>query len=254
MRHLPPIDFHAHIAPDISAADLVALDALVFAVTRSVDEAEKVLDRRDEWTVWGVGCHPALVRAQRSFDLGRFAALVKRMAFVSEIGLDGKSRVPMPIQRQRLGEILSVLQSSPRIASIHSYSATAEVLDELEARPIRGVVLHWWIGNELETVRAVDLGCYFSVNSSSLRNEAILKLIPFDRIFSETDHPFGDRSKRGIRRPGAVDDVELSIASMHGLSPTAARLRMWQNLATLVSKTGTASLLPRPLLTRLAAV
>lgn len=254
MRHLRPIDLHAHVAPEISAADLIDLEALVFAATRSIDEAGKALDRQDEWTVWGVGCHPGLVGAQRAFEIGRFAALVERTPFVSEVGLDGKSRVPMALQRQRLGEILTILQSSPRITSIHSYQATAEVLAELEARPIRGAILHWWLGNESQTAKALDLGAYFSVNTSSLRHQETLRKIPLDRIFSETDHPFGDRSKKGVRRPGSVDDVELAIATLHGLSQAAVRLRLWQNLAALVGQTGTARLLSRTVRARLASV
>jgi TatD DNase family protein len=230
------------------------LEALVFAATRSIEEAQRALDRQDEWTVWGVGCHPGLVGAQRAFELGRFEALVERTPFVSEVGLDGKSRVPMPLQRQRLGEVLAVLQSSPRIASIHSYQATAEVLTELETRPIKGVILHWWLGNESQTARALDLGAYFSVNTSSLRHQETLRRIPLERIFSETDHPFGDRHKRGVRRPGSVDDVELAIATLHGISQAAVRLRLWQNLATLVSHTNTARLLPKTLRARLASV
>jgi TatD DNase family protein len=33
MRRIPPIDMHAHIEPDISSSDLLALEALVFAAT-----------------------------------------------------------------------------------------------------------------------------------------------------------------------------------------------------------------------------
>jgi TatD DNase family protein len=232
----------------------MGLGALVFAVTRSLDEAETALNRRDEWTVWGVGCHPSLVGAQRAFEVGRFAALVERTPFVSEIGLDGTSRVPMPLQRQRLGEIFSVLQSTPRITSIHSFRATSEILAELEARPISGAVLHWWLGDQAQTARAIELGCYFSVNASSLRHRDLLEMIPIERIFSETDHPFGDRNRRGVRRPGAVEDVELRIATFQNLAQDVVRLRLWRNLAILVSQTGTAKLLHRSLRTHLASV
>ena len=254
MSRLRPIDLHAHVSPEIGTADLVGLGALVFAVTRSIDEAEAALDRRDEWTVWGAGCHPGLVSAQQTFDVDRFEALLERTPFVSEIGLDGSSRVPMPLQRQRLGEILAVLQTSPRIASIHSYRATAEVLTELEARPISGAILHWWLGDQAQTARALGLGCYFSVNTSSLKHRDLLGIIPIERIFSETDHPFGDRYRKGVRRPGAVEDVELAIAACHGISQEAVRQRLWRNLANLVSQTGTARQFSRTLRANLASV
>ena len=44
-------------------------------------------------TVWGVGCHLGVVSAHKEFDRERFGELVRRTAFVSEVGLDGSSRV-----------------------------------------------------------------------------------------------------------------------------------------------------------------
>ena len=69
-----------------SRGELIALGAIVFAVTRSLDEAEQALGRSDETTVWGVGCHPRLVGVQKAFDPGRFRALAERTAYVGEIG------------------------------------------------------------------------------------------------------------------------------------------------------------------------
>ena len=65
MRTLPPLDLHAHIDPTIAPNDLDDLRAVVFAVTRSLDEAQQALERTDSTTVWGVGCHPGLVASQK---------------------------------------------------------------------------------------------------------------------------------------------------------------------------------------------
>src|SRR3982751_596567 len=120
MTRLLSLDLHAHIDPQISADDLLDLRAVVFAATRSLDEAEQALSRHDSRTVWGVGCHPALARAQAEFDVSRFAQLIAKTAYVSEIGLDGRSRVPMDRQKATFRSVLSTLQKTPRIASIHS--------------------------------------------------------------------------------------------------------------------------------------
>ena len=70
MRVPPPLDLHAHVDAGIDAAELTALRAIVFAVTRSLDEAEQALKRSDRTTIWGVGCGdvPAAV------EFGRVAA------------------------------------------------------------------------------------------------------------------------------------------------------------------------------------
>jgi TatD DNase family protein len=242
---LKPIDLHAHVDVRIDAVDLRRLNAVVFAATRSLDEAEAALSRTDEYTVWGVGCHPGLVRAHKAFSAERFAGILKETAFASEIGLDGGSRVPMSTQRRTLRAVLSTLQSMPRIASLHSYKATSLVLDELADQPVKGAVLHWWLGNQEETRRAIDLGCFFSINTATVLRSDALGLVPLDRVLTETDHPFGDRRGGDTARPGKVMDVEYALAEEHDVSVEQIRAAMWDNLASLANETGAESLLPR---------
>jgi TatD DNase family protein len=248
----PPLDLHAHIDAAIAANDLMALGAVVFGATRTLDEAAQALQRDDVTAIWGVGCHPAEVRAHRDFDPRRFAALAAESPFASEIGLDGAAKVPIETQRETFEAILNFLAEKPRITSIHSYRATAEVLNCLEAQPIRGAILHWWLGDAEQTTRAVELGCWFSVNASSVRR-GVLKLIPLDRLLPETDHPFGDRSNGKSARPGNVASVERSIGAHHNLDSAVVRNLMWSNLADLVGAARCASLLPRPIRLQLMA-
>lgn len=254
MKRLPPIDLHAHIEADIPTSDLADLGALVFAATRSLDEAERVLQRRDGWTVWGVGCHPCLVGAQKAFEADRFAGLSARTAYVSEVGLDGKSRVPMETQRATLAAVLKVLQTTARITSMHSFAATGAVIDCLAERPIHGVVLHWWLGDAAQTRRAADLGCFFSVNAAMLRQPDLVSRLPLDRVLPETDHPFGDRSGVRGRWPGHVDDVERALGQLHGLDQDELRRVLWRNLVKLVRSTRCGMLLPRSARVALATV
>jgi len=254
VKRLPPIDLHAHVEADITASDLSELGSLIFAATRSLDEAEQALGRSDPWTIWGVGCHPGLVGVQKAFDPVRFAELIRMTAFVSEVGLDGQSRVPLEAQQAIFDRILGTLQSSPRITSIHSYAATETVLNCLTARPISGAVLHWWLGSEDETRRAVELGCFFSVNAAMLKHPDVLRRLPLDRMFAETDHPFGDRSGGRRRRPGNVENVEAHLARLHGFDQHELRRAMWRNLADLVRLTRCGVLLPRAVRVTLAAV
>ena len=253
MRALPPLDLHAHVDTGIEAAELIALQAIVFAVTRSLDEAEQALKRSDGTTIWGVGCHPGLIAVQRAFDAERFQALTEATPYVGELGLDGASRVPMDKQRHTLAAALRALQQSPRITSLHSYKATSEILSLIAECPQPGLILHWWLGTESETARAVELGCYFSVNRSSARRRDLLAQIPLDRVLPETDHPFGDKG-RGPRQPGEVGQVEVALAEVHGLSTEEIRTRTWQTLASIVQETRTGRLLPERVRRQLAAV
>jgi TatD DNase family protein len=254
VRTLQALDLHAHVDAAITPAELRHLEAVVFAVTRSLDEAETATRREDDRTIWGVGCHPGLVGAHKAFAADRFADLIERTAFASEIGLDGSSRVPMPTQQATLGAVLGVLQHAPRIASLHSYRATNLILDELAACPIKGAVLHWWLGDARETERALELGCFFSMNASSVRRGDLLDLIPLDRTLTETDHPFGDRRGGRAARPGSVAAVEDALAKHHMRSADEIRLAMWDTLGGLVKDTQCMALLPREVRLQLMAL
>ncbi|MRG59982.1 TatD family deoxyribonuclease [Agromyces sp. CFH 90414] len=241
---LPPLDLHAHVNPKTRPADLERLGAVVFAATRSLDEYETVRARRDQVTIWGVGCHPGVAQAQQDFDTERFTSLLTSTAFVSEIGLDGRSKVPLVDQEQVFASALSALQRTPRIASIHSSGASGRVLDALERTPIKGAVLHWWRGTEAETLRAIQLGCWFSINAAGMKYSADVSLIPLDRILTETDHPSGDRTSTLPRQPGSVGGVEQALAREYGIGAQDVRRRLWTNLARLVGETNVEDLLP----------
>lgn len=244
MKSLPSVDAHAHIRHDLERSDVATLDGMIFAATRSLEEATFAVQRDDERVVWGVGAHPGLAGAQRGFTPERFEELLQRTPLVSEVGLDGSSRVSSSLQHETFRSVLSVVTDLPRIVSVHSYGATDPVLDVLEEYRIPGVVLHWWLGDLESTKRAIDLGCWFSVNSSA-RSLAILKELPKDRILPETDHPYGDRKGRSNARPGNVRDVEERIAREEGGTLTPVRLRMWRNLFALAEATGTVDMFPR---------
>jgi TatD DNase family protein len=233
MRTPPPLDTHAHLASDIDGSAVRSLGAFVFAVTRSLDEFAVVSARRDIRTVWGVGVHPGLVRSIRGFDLDVLRDAVRTAAFVGEVGLDGSSRVPLTDQVRIFRAVLGELQHQPRMVSVHSSGAHFEILRELHRTPIDGVVLHWWTGSPELTEEAVRLGCYFSLPPAMMSSE-MLRLIPIDRVLSETDHPYGDRRISGGRQPGGVREVEERIGELHGRTPRDVRVQLWRNLRTLL--------------------
>ncbi|MEU5908422.1 TatD family hydrolase [Micromonospora sp. NPDC047467] len=248
----PALDMHAHIDPAIDPADLITLPGVVFAACRTLAESDTALRRRDARVIWGAGCHPGLARNHSSFDPGWFEQLVAQTPYVSEIGLDG-SKANLPRQTATLDTILEILQQHPRLTSLHSTGAHDELLAALARRPIRGAILHWWLGTPDQTRRAVDLGCYFSMNHSAARRLSAIGEIPRERILPETDHPFGDRSAPPPRLPGNTASVETALAAHYRITPAQLRAVTWQNLSRLVTSTGCAALLNRTLITHLAA-
>lgn len=245
MKQLPPLDVHAHVSTGITNHSLENLGAVVLIATRSLKEYDQVRNRRDRVSIWGVGCHPMLVGAQREFSPAEFKDSLSTTPYISEVGIDGSSRVPIDIQLQTFRSILRISQSTPRVTSIHSYRAAPLVLAALqeEGAP-KGNILHWWLGTEEDTRGAIHLGCSFSINYSMAKSTEFWQVIPLDRLLIETDHPSGDRFSPNPRQPGRVEPVEKIVAQFHGISTDELRLQVWKNFARIVLQTQTYDLFP----------
>jgi TatD DNase family protein len=207
------------------------------------DEAERAIERNDPLIAWGVGCHPRFPRSQSGFNAQRFRALTKRTAIVGEVGLDTGSRVPLETQLQTFRQILQIAAELPRLVSIHSYQATGLVLDELERCPVSIPILHWWTGDVVETKRAVELGCYFSIHSQVARHSKFRNHVPLERVLVESDHSYNDPPPA---IPCRIEWVEYLVAQQYRLEITELRQVFWKNLSRVIHETNTIHMLPKP--------
>ena len=248
----PALDMHAHIEPTIAASELVALNACVVAMTRHLDEFDAVRSRSDPSTIWGVGCHPGLAREVQRYDAERMRDAIRSTAVIGEVGLDGAARTPLAEQTRVLRSVLEVSSDAPRLISLHSYQATDQLLELVTSYKPQAAILHWWLGSPQATEAALEAGAYFSVNASQAVKWPSLRLVPADRVFLETDHPFGDKSERD-RRPGALSTAEAAVAQTLELSVEALRTQTWRNLRKLCEDLALIELLPRAFQVQLLA-
>lgn len=75
-----------------------------------------------------------------------------------------------------------------------------------------------------------------------MRVLSVLDLVRPERVFVETDHPYGNRSSRD--RPGNVVSLERQLSLKWGMTPDQIRESQWRNLSNLVSETGTMGMFP----------
>jgi TatD DNase family protein len=250
---LPPLDCHAHVDTSIDVDRLRSVRAVVVAVTREPNEWVTALERRDPTAVWGIGAHPGVPAALRDFDAGRFAEMLDQTLFVGEIGLDGRARTDRVAQARVFASVLQALAEQPRPATIHSTSATGEVLAALRRNPVPGAILHWWRGTVAETREAIDLGCFFSINGHELAHPKILDQLPPDRVLPETDFPHSKRYDRAAQQPGATQTVEAGLAHRWGVDEAETRRRLWLNFGEVLTVGGVLNRMPRAILAALAA-
>lgn len=248
---LPALDCHAHVAPDVTRTQLAALgDVVVFAVTRSLDEAESVVDRRDMRVMWGCGIHPGVRSAMSAYDERRLARLVSRFALIGEIGMDRRAGQRAE-QARVLRSILRTTSDQPVLLSLHSAGCVGELLDVFSERPHPGAILHWFLGDGDAVRRAVELGCFFSVNAGM--SDHALSSIPVDRMLPETDFPSTSRIGGG-RRPGDIVTLEGRVAQLTGEPVNSLRSRWYRNLRSIATASGALDRVPEQLFEALLGV
>lgn len=235
---LPPLDLHAHIDPTVTATQLASLGtALVFAVTRTLDEATTVRQRADSNLVWGIGVHPGIPNEIEAFDPTRFSQLLGDFSFVGEVGLDRK--VPAAAGTPVLHEILQATQAARRLCSLHSTGRQGAVLDAIGPQG-QGMVLHWFTGSSRQIQQAAEAGAYFSVNAAM--SDAQIGALPPERLLPETDFPFS--KKAGSKRPGDIEVLERRTAQLLALSRDHVRTMWYRNLRDLCMSAGALGSLP----------
>jgi len=238
--HPPTLDCHAHVAPDVTMIQLKRLDgAVVFAVTRTPQEAQLAAHRSDSHILWGCGLHPARAARGGRVDIALFRRLVSQFALVGEVGLDRRSG-NLDRQTAVLRQALEAVHGQSVIVSLHSAGCADEILDLLEAHPHRGYVLHWFTGDEQQLARAIALGCYFSVNMSM--RQSLIRLIPTNRLLPETDFPVSRVNKGGL--PGDTRRLEGVVANLHETSREQVRITWYRNLRALSLASGAIDRMP----------
>ncbi|MFX4262260.1 Qat anti-phage system TatD family nuclease QatD [Pelotomaculum propionicicum] len=145
-----------------------------------------------------LGLHPQLV-FDRIHELALVEKYIHSTRFVGEIGLDFNKQFYHSKERQIdvFSLIIGWCQRSPlKIISIHSVRSGKEVLDILEKYDCtkhNNCILHWYSGTLKQLDRAIELGCFFSVNEYMLNSpngRSIVQKVPVDRLLLESDAPF----------------------------------------------------------------
>lgn len=238
---LPVLDAHAHIAPDVTPAQIAALGrSVVFAMTRSLHESRQVRSRRDPSLVWGIGIHPGISTARAQWDAKEFTDLLGSFALVGEVGLDRRGG-DLPLQRSIFKDVLRIVRSEPVLVSIHSTGTTTEVVEHLRDEGIRGAILHWFNGDAADIARAIETDAYFSVNAAMSEDQ--IRQLPPERVLCETDFP---ARKVRARKPADVQRIEQLLSQIWHATLEEVRATIWWNLRTLSERSGAIERMPEP--------
>jgi TatD DNase family protein len=245
------VDFHCHLDlyPNLDTAVKEAEDAGVY--TFAVTTTPKAWPRNFEVTRVtrhiraGLGLHPQLV-AERHAEIALWETYLPQTRYVGEVGLDAGPQYyrSFDLQKQVFEHILKqCAKARGKILSVHSVRAATPVLDLIETYlpPTHGhVVLHWFTGSKAEARRAVELGCYFSVNAAMMSKEKgrdMVATLPLERLLTETDGPFTQTDGRPAR-PVDVETAIGALANLRHLTPDGIATSVQTNLRFLLNAAG----------------
>lgn len=240
----PLIDFHCHL--DLYDNPQAVVSACgesnyILSVTTTPKSwfGTKKLAENHKRIQTALGLHPQIAH-ERYEELDLFDLLINDTKYIGEIGLDGSSSLKshQKIQTKVFQHILQKANSSSsKILTIHSLNAVEATLDGLDAYFHNGIpVLHWYTGKEKDLKRAIDRGCWFSINQrmlSSDRGRLLVSQIPKDRILTETDGPFVMNGSKPLQ-PASVVPVINKLSGIWGEPQDVVTAQIFENLKSLL--------------------
>lgn len=243
------VDFHCHLdlykdhVALIDECDRNAVATLTVTTTPKAFTRNCELAARSQYVRVGLGLHPQVV-SERESEVSLFERQLSETRYVGEVGLDAGPRFyrSFDAQERVFKRILDACaEQGGKIITLHSVRAVGKVLGHLERSlpPARGTpVLHWFTGSASEAKRAIDLGCYFSINTEMLRtpkHRALVACLPPDRLLTETDGPFVEIDGRPARPPDVAQAV-AELATLRGMTADLMARQIVANLSALLKR------------------
>lgn len=239
------IDLHSHLDLYPNALDILARvnkeNHFTLAVTtspRAWVASSQVFKGYNNIKV-ALGLHPEV--AEKKFnELDLLLSSIHNADFVGEVGIDGSMRYSKTLGEQELifdSTIRECERAGGRIISIHSRGAASKIFSIIRKYPNCGIpILHWFSGSITELKEAVEMRCYFSVNSLMLKSKKgkdLISRIPPELVLPESDGPFAILNGKAIM-PWEAIDVCFDLSDIWDISHQEAKLKVMENFDALV--------------------
>jgi TatD DNase family protein len=237
------IDSHAHLADPAFDADrprviararaagasaIVCIGESIAAATR----ARGIAREHPAFAFFTAGVHP---HDAAGFDSDRDLPLLEQAlqsgaVAIGECGLDYHyDNSPRAAQRDTFAPQLDLARRFSLPVVVHTRDAEDDTRDFLQSAARQNVVgvLHCFTGTEMLARDALDAGWYISfsgiITFKNWTNEALLRLVPDDRLLAESDAPYlapvPNRGKRN--EPAWVGYTVARLAAARRVTPDA---------------------------------
>lgn len=249
------VDSHSHLADPafdsdretvIERARSAGARAIV-CVGESIEAAGRaklIAASHPDFVWYSAGVHPHDASTfDRSRDIDAIREFVREGAVaIGECGLDSHyAHSPRDSQRRAFSEQLSLALELKRPVIVHTREAeddTRAMVTEAGSAGVRGV-LHCYTGPHALAESALSVGWYVSfsgiVTFKKWEDDALIKLVPADRILVESDAPYlapvPNRGKRN--EPSWVAATLARVANVRGIDAETLGRQVTANAARL---------------------
>ena len=240
-------DMHCHLAfsPDTRASAIALRQEGIGGMCATVTPDEyhlaslalaDELNRNSNFKL-GVGLHPWwLSDGSCGADaVDKLVAYAAETRFIGEIGLDFAPRRAESAQLQRTVFARIAAASRGKVLSVHAVKSVGLVAPGAPRGPQNpqgtAVIFHWFSGSGVELARAIECGCYFSINPrmlSTKRGRTYVQQIPEEKLLLESDLPpaagaeFNAREVRALLEASLEHMAELRRCRLDSLKEKVA--------------------------------
>lgn len=140
------------------------------------------------------GIHPWMAQRYVS-HLDELDDWVQDSSSIGEVGLDFywvEEKEKYPMQMRIADYFFKKAREQDKILNLHTKGAESEILDLIFKYEPKTPIVHWYSGPLDILKKLLDYGCYFTVGVDlgySSFTEELVKIIPADRLLTETDGP-----------------------------------------------------------------
>lgn len=243
------VDFHCHLDlfknfdAELNEAEKSGIYTLTVTTTPRAWPRNYELTAKLKYIRPALGFHPQIITKETEHEIDLWNRYIENAKYVGEVGIDASTNYKHTLDRQKkIFEhiLVKCSESGNKVLSVHAVKSVGTVLELIEAfmPKERGVVvLHWFTGTKRQAEKALDLGCYFSVNLAMLRSKRtrdVISTIPINRLLTETDAPFIDNVT------SREEQLRFTIANLSKLlnsNPNDTSKKVLENFKRLILTT-----------------
>ncbi|MDO5301237.1 MAG: TatD family hydrolase [Tissierellia bacterium] len=182
----------------------------------------------------GLGIHPWKVTGESS--LAPLEEELKTCDFIGEIGMDffwAEEEALYPKQREIFEAFLVKAKDYDKVVNLHTKGAEGPILELLKKYRLRSPIIHWYSG-PLELIpQYLDLGAMFTIGPDlgiSPLTDELIRLLPLERILTETDGPSSVTWARGVSRDSSfIPEMVAHIAKLKERPLEEVKGQIYQN-------------------------